>query len=214
MAAMLIDVEGKRDGVTEEDNQDEPESFEEHFLAAYLVAVEKCDIVRHEVPHMERKHAPLAALGYSTRARKYVGCDVLDWVDRWWPSGMNPNKVLPKLRERVELFSRRVLLEEIGGRAKSTPKQRFVFFGFGPPSPRLLAALPVIGSDTGVETDVVREGRLQEVARSVSAFSLLPKAPQRNHFVRSVRLLAEAGWGPGIASSTEPKSRPPTRGGP
>ncbi len=211
---MLIEAEGKRDGVTEEEQQDEPESFEEHFLAAYLLAVEKCDIVRHEVPHMERKHAPLAALGYSTKARKYVGCDVLDWFDRWWPSEMNPSKVLPKLRERVELFSRRVSLEEIGGRAKSPPRQRFVFFGFGPLSPRLLAALPAVGSDTDVETKVVREGRLQEVARSVSAFSLLPKAPQRNYFVRSVRLLAEAGWGPGIATSEGPKSRAPTGGGP
>ncbi len=211
---MLIDVEGKRDGVTEEEKQDEPESFEEHFLAAYLVAVEKCDIVRHEVPHMERKHAPLAALGYSTRARKYVGCDVLDWFDRGWPSEMNPNKVLPKLRERVELFSRRVSLEEVGRRAKSTPRQRFVFFGFGSLSPRLLAALPAVGSDTDVETEVVREGRLQEVARSVSAFSLLPKAPLRNHFVRSVRLLAEAGWSPGNASWAESKSRPPTQADP
>ena len=51
---MLIEVEVKRDGVTEEEKPDEPESFEEHFLAAYLAAVEKCDVIRHEVPHMER----------------------------------------------------------------------------------------------------------------------------------------------------------------
>ena len=209
---MLIEVEVKRDGVTEEEKPDEPESFEEHFLAAYLAAVEKCDIIRHEVPHMERKHAPLAAVGYSTRSRKYVGCDVLDWFDRWWPSEMNPSKVLPKLRERVELFSRRVSLEEIGRRAKSPPKQRFVFFGFGPLSRRLLAALP--GIETAMEVQVVREERLREVARSVGTFSLSTEAPQDNHFVRAVRLLSESGWGPGITSSTQSKGRRPIQGDP
>ena len=179
-----------------------PESFEEHFLAAYLVGVEKCDVVRLQLPHLERKHANLAALGYSSKRRSYVGCDVLDWFDRWWPEEMNPDKVLPKLRERVDLFSRRVSLEEVERRSKIPPRKRFVFLGFDSLAPRLLVALPALGTVEGVQTETLYGEGLRAVVRSVATFSLSQTAPGDNHFVRSVRLLADSGWGP-EASPTE-----------
>lgn len=197
--------------MTRTEKIDPPESFEEQFLAAYLVAVEKCDVVRHQVPSMERKHANLAALGYSSKTRKYVGCDVLDWLDGSWPPEMKSDKVLPKLRERVELFGRRITLEELGRRARTSPRKRFAFFGFGPLSPRLLAALPAVGSEAGVETETFHGESLWEVARSVAALSVSPEAPDANPFVRSVRLLTHAGWRPGIALPASPDAPLPSR---
>jgi hypothetical protein len=188
--------------VTHGERMDLPEKFEEHFLAAYLVAVERCDTVRLQVSHTERKHAQLAALGYSSKARKYVGCDVLDWFDNWWPREMSRDKVLPKLQERVELFSRRVSLEELGKRAKTSPRKRFVFFGFGSLSSRLLAALPAIGSEADVKTETIHGESLRTVTRSLAAFSLSPEAPSDNHFVRSVRLLADSSTPPRLAGDS------------
>jgi hypothetical protein len=182
---------------------DLPEAFEEHFLAGYLQGVEGCEVVRHRVPHAEGKHASLAALGYSPRGPKYVGCDVLDWFDRWWPPEMNPSKVLPKLEERVALFRRRVSVEEAMEAKKGTPRMRFVFFGFGPLSPRLIAAIPRLGSSPDVETEWIHGERLLQVARKVAVFSLSRDAPPENHFVRSARLLAESGWSPEVAPTTE-----------
>ena len=185
------------------EDSDLPETFEEHFLVVYLVAVEKYDVIRHQVPHPERKHANLAALGYSSKNRKYVGCDVLDWFDRWWPEKMNPEKVRPKLRERVDLFSRRVSLEEVGRRSKVPPRMRFIFFGFGSLSSRLLVALPAVGTEAGVETETLHGDGLRSAVQSTAAFSLSRVAPGDNHFVRSVRLLADSGWGPGAATTRE-----------
>lgn len=185
------------------ENMGTPEAFEEHFLVAYLVAVEMCDVVRQQVPHLERRHAILAAMGYSSKDRKYVGCDVLDWFDRWWPEKMNPEKVLPKLKERVDLFSRRVSLEEVGRRSKVPPRMRFVFFGFESLSSRLLLALPAVGTEAGVETETLHGDGLRSAVQSTAAFSLSRVAPGDNHFVRSVRLLADSGWGPEAAPTRE-----------
>ncbi len=199
---------------------DEPRSFEEHFLAAYLVAVERSEEVHLQVPHQQSKHANMAALGYSPHRGTWVGCDVLDWFDSGWPKEMDPAKVLPKLRERVELFHSRVSLEQALKRAKTTPRERFVFVGFGRLSPRLFAALPGVSEGVVMEPDppTFPQGTvvevlplcgepLREAARVLGTFSLSPEAPEKNHFVRAARLLAEAGWG---SVEHEPRHRKPS----
>ena len=204
-------------------------SFEEYFLSAYLVAVERCEEVHLQVPHQQSKHANMVALGYSPHRRTWVGCDVLDWFDSWWPKEMNPSRVLPKLRERVQLFHGRVGLEEVMKGTKTTPKERYVFAGFGRLSPRMVAATPGISEGVTMDPDppVFPQGatvevrllygeRLQESARALGIFSLSSEAPEENHFVRAARLLAGAGWGPGDGASprSAPSSAPAMRPGP
>jgi hypothetical protein len=115
--------------MTAGDKLDAPGAFEEHFLAAYLVAIERCEEVRLQVPHQRSRHVDAAAVGYSPARRTWVGCDVLDWLDLSWPKEMNPAKVQPKLRERVELFQSYVSLAETLSRRKTVPKLRYVFAG-------------------------------------------------------------------------------------
>lgn len=202
---------------------DEPGSFEEHFLAAYLVAVERCEEAHLQVPHQQSRHANMAALGYSPHRKVWVGFDVLDWFDSGWPKEMNPAKVLPKLIERVELFHGRVALEEALKGTKTTPKLRYVFAGFDRLSPRVVAALPGLSEGVVVEGDIppmagkttvevvgLYGERLQEAARALATFSLSGEAPADNHFVRAARLIAEAGWGPEKHGSQRREPRSPT----
>ena len=195
--------------MSEEKVLDEAQAFEEHFLVAYLLGIERCEEVRLRVPLRGTKHPSLAAVGYSPRKRAWVGCDVLDWCDGWWPKEMNPEKVVPKLRERVALFGDHAALAEAMSRRSTVPKLRFLFAGLGKLSPRIITAVPALGGSVTVGGAVppmsgefrvevlgLYGARLQDVTRALGAFALTAEAPEGNHFVRAARLLAEAGWRP------------------
>ena len=192
----MIDRQQKSaDNVPGNIQTDRPVSFEEHFIAAYLVAMEGCDTVLHNVRHSERKHPSIAALGFASATRRYIGCDVLDWVDTWWPMEMNQAKVLPKLRERVKLFREMIPFKDSlrNDAADAPPQARYIFFSFSSPSSRILRALQSIENDA--EVLIFSIDRVKDLARALAGHFASTDTLHDNHFVRTVRLLADEGRG-------------------
>ena len=166
-------------------------TFEEHFLAAYLVGMEGCDAVLHNVRHFERKHPDIAAVGFSSTTHRYVGCDVLDWIDTWWPAEMNQAKVLPKLQERVKLFREMIPVMDLlrNGPRGSQPQSCYIFFSFSLPSRRIQLVLPSLEQENGVR--VFGTNKVKELARTLAEYFASTDVLHNNHFARTVQLLAD-----------------------
>lgn len=166
-------------------------TFEEHFLAAYLVGMEGCDAVLHNVRHFERKHPDIAAVGFSSTTHRYVGCDVLDWIDTWWPAEMNQAKVLPKLQERVKLFREMIPVMDLlrNGPRGSQPQSSYIFFSFSRPSRRIQMVLPSLEQENGVR--VFGTNKVKELARTLAEYFASTDVLHNNHFARTVQLLAD-----------------------
>ena len=166
-------------------------SFEQHFIAAYLVAVERCNVVMHNMRHLESKHPDIVTVGYSSAAHRYIGCDVLDWMDTWWPLEMNQTKVLPKLQERVRLFREMIPLKDSlrNEHADAKPQTRYIFFSFSSPSGRISRVLQSVGNDAGVH--VFSTVQVRSLAKALAEFFASTDLLPDNHFARAVRLLAD-----------------------
>ncbi len=166
-------------------------SFEQHFIAAYLVAMERCNVVQHNMRHLESKHPDIVTVGYSSATHRYIGCDVLDWMDTWWPLEMNRTKVLPKLQERVRLFRAMIPLKDSlrNEHADAKPQTRYIFFSFSSPSDRIRRVLQSIGNDAGVH--IFSAVQVKNLAKALAGFFASTDLLPDNHFARAVRLLAD-----------------------
>ena len=179
------------DGVPERIKTDRAVTFEEHFLAAYLVGMEGCDAVLHNARHFKRKHPDIAAVGFSSTTHRYVGCDVLDWIDTWWPAEMNQAKVLPKLQERVKLFREMIPVMDLlrNGPRGSQPQSCYIFFSFSLPSRRIQMVIPSLEQEN--EVRVFSVNRVKELARTLADYFASTDVLHDNHFARTVQLLAD-----------------------